>query len=244
MKKIFRKMAVFILSWQAQFYIKKFKPEIILVFGQINRSNIKEEIVKDLADNKYKVRGNLKGYNSEIGVPLSILNLQAGFSSVFKWLKLFFNGFNKLLFKKIKSNDIKEILVLEVTINNLKDIRYLFKFKQPNIVIFSDFDANFSKKSQESVKGLIGFWVRGSAIILNEDLLLSELELPKNKIYKFGLSDKSLIRAYNLQQIENGQKFKFNVNGEEGQANLNKFGVHAVWSYLISRFASNYYKKI
>jgi UDP-N-acetylmuramyl pentapeptide synthase len=238
-------MTVFILQWQARFYIKKFKPDIILVFGQINRSNIKEEIVKELINNGYKARGNLKGYNSEIGVPLSILNLQAGFSSLFRWLKLFLNGFSELLFQK-SPNEIKEILVLEVTIDKLKDIKYLFKYKKPKIVVFSDFGANFSKNNQKIVSDLINLWAGESRIILNENLELSksELKLSNNKIYKFGLSEKSLIRAYNLQQFENSQQFSFNFNGEVGLAKLNKFGIHAIGSYLVAKFILNYFKKI
>ncbi len=237
MKKFFRKIAVFILQWQAQFYIKKFKPDIILVFGQINRTNIKEEIVKELFDNGYKVRGNLKSYNSELGVPLAILDLQAGFSSVFKWIKLLLRGFCKLLIEKATN---KDILILEVTIDKPRDIKYLFK--QPDIVIFSDFEANFSPKLQEFVRDLINFWVGEPLIILNENLL-SEMQLADNKIYQFGLSDKSLIKAYDLQQLENGQQFRFNFNGEEGVVRLSKFGIHAIWNCLISKFILNYLKK-
>lgn len=242
MKKFFRKIVVFILQWQAKVYLEKFKPKLILVCGQINRSNVKEEIIKELQLAGHEVRGNLKGYNSEIGVPLSVLNLEAGFSSIFKWLKLLGQGLKIILQNK---SDQADILVLEVAFAKLDEIKSLFLFNPPKIIIFSDFGANISQEivrhTEQLIKELIG--EEGIFIFNEEEFNPDNLEKIKMKVYKFGVTDKADLQAYNIKKMTDGQEFNCRFNREEGgQVRLNKFGIQAVHASLIARFILSYFK--
>lgn len=117
MKKIVQK----ILYILAKAVLKKYKPDIVGITGSMGKTSTKEAIFAVLAS-KFKVRQNLKNYNNELGVPLSILGRESGFKSVFKWLGVILYGIKLILFR---DKDYPQILVLEMGADHPGDIKYL-----------------------------------------------------------------------------------------------------------------------
>lgn len=117
MKKILKK----ILRFLAKNVLKKYNPDIIGITGSVGKTSAKEAVFAVLEE-KYKIRKNIKNYNNEIGVPLTILGCEAGNRSILKWAMVFLSGIMLIVFKDKKYPDI---LILEMGADRPGDIKYL-----------------------------------------------------------------------------------------------------------------------
>ena len=91
MKQIFKKIIVFILQLEAKLVLLKYKPKIVAVTGSVGKTTTKDTIYTVLS-NAFFVRKSEKSFNSEIGVPLSILGCQNGGNNPIIWIKTIFEG--------------------------------------------------------------------------------------------------------------------------------------------------------
>ena len=79
----------YLLKRLARAVIDKYQPQIIGITGSVGKTTTKEAVLLVLAK-KYRVRGNIKNYNNEIGLPLTILGLESPGRSIGGWLKVLF----------------------------------------------------------------------------------------------------------------------------------------------------------
>lgn len=117
MKKSVQKILYFL----AKLVLKKYKPEVIGITGSMGKTSTKEAIFAVLSS-QFRVRQNLKNYNNEIGVPLSILGVESGYKSIFKWLEVFLKSLKLILFS---DPNYPRILILEMGADHPGDIKYL-----------------------------------------------------------------------------------------------------------------------
>lgn len=111
----------YLLHLLARRVLRKYQPEIVGITGSVGKTSTKEAVFAVLAG-RFRVRQNVKNYNNEIGVPLSVLGAETGGKSLLKWLAVFFKG-AKLIFKR--DANYPEILILEMGADRPGDIRYL-----------------------------------------------------------------------------------------------------------------------
>src|SRR5674476_528469 len=99
MKNLFKKIVVSILTWQARIVLKKYKPKIIAITGSVGKTSTKDAIFTVLS--KFKtVRKSEKSFNSEIGLPLTILGCPNGWDNPFVWIENIISSFILILFKR------------------------------------------------------------------------------------------------------------------------------------------------
>ena len=98
MKQILKKIIIKILTIEARIVLARFKPRVIAVTGSVGKTSAKDAIFAALS-NSLHVRKNQKSFNSEIGVPLTILGLDNGYNNFFKWIQNILEGF-LMIFKK------------------------------------------------------------------------------------------------------------------------------------------------
>lgn len=135
MKDTFKKIIVSIVTWQARLVIKKYKPKIIAITGSVGKTSTKDAIFTILSKFK-KVRKSEKSFNSEIGLPLTILGCPNGWSNPITWLENIIKGFGLILFK----NSYPEYLVLEVGVGKPGDIKNnVAPWLNPDIVVITRF---------------------------------------------------------------------------------------------------------
>lgn len=135
MKDIFKKIIVTIVTWQARLVIKKYKPKIIAITGSVGKTSTKDAIFTILSRFK-KVRKSQKSFNSEIGLPLTILGCPNGWSNPITWLENIAKGFGLILFK----NSYPEYLILEVGVGKPGDIKNnVAPWLNPDIVVITRF---------------------------------------------------------------------------------------------------------
>src|SRR3989344_5394923 len=118
MKKIFKQIIVLIITWQAKLILARYHPKIIAITGSVGKTSTKDAVFTVLS--KFKiVRKSQKSFNSEIGLPLTILGSQNGWDDPFIWLENIIHGFYLILWKR----SYPEYLILEVGAGKPGDIK-------------------------------------------------------------------------------------------------------------------------
>ena len=132
MKSLFKKVVVAVLTFEAKVLLNRTQPTIIAITGSVGKTSTKDAIFSVLKNHK-KTRKSQKSFNSEIGVPLSILGLPNAWDNPFTWLKNFFDGFIIAFF----SRNYPEVLVLECGVDRPGDMANLTKWMSPDIVVMT-----------------------------------------------------------------------------------------------------------
>jgi len=89
MKNILKKIITYIITLQAKYILQKFNPFIIAITGNLGKTSTKDSIYAALKNNLTDIDGEIlinaskKSLNSEIGVPLTILDLESGYTNFF-----------------------------------------------------------------------------------------------------------------------------------------------------------------
>ena len=91
MKSFLKAVVVAILTFEAKLLIRRTKPKIVAVTGSVGKTSTKDAIYTALKDSVY-ARKSQKSYNSELGVPLSILGLENAWNNPVLWVKNIFDG--------------------------------------------------------------------------------------------------------------------------------------------------------
>ena len=134
MKEIFKKIITLFLQWEARLVLKKYKPKIIAVTGSVGKTSTKDAIFTVMSGGFF-VRRSEKSFNSEIGVPLTILGCKNAWSNPFLWVRNLFEGFMLVVLK----NHYPKWLVLEVGADRPGDIKNISKWLKPDVVVVTAF---------------------------------------------------------------------------------------------------------
>lgn len=139
-----------ILKYLATKIIQKYHPDVVGVTGSVGKTSTKEAIATVLAS-QFKVRQNIKNYNNELGVPLTIIGSEDGGRSIFKWLLVIFKALKLIWFK---FGDYPQILILEMGADKPGDIRYLLQIAPCNVGVLTAVSATHTEAfgSIEQVK--------------------------------------------------------------------------------------------
>ncbi|OHA18524.1 MAG: hypothetical protein A2664_02710 [Candidatus Taylorbacteria bacterium RIFCSPHIGHO2_01_FULL_46_22b] len=134
LKQVFKKAVVIIITAQARWVLKKYCPRIVAVTGSVGKTSTKDAIYSVLSKRGF-VRKSDKSFNSEIGVPLTILGLPNAWNNPLHWLANIWSG----LLLVLVQTKYPEWLVLEVGADRPRDIRTIAKWLSPDIVVVTKF---------------------------------------------------------------------------------------------------------
>jgi UDP-N-acetylmuramoyl-tripeptide--D-alanyl-D-alanine ligase len=84
MKTIFRKIIVYILQIESRLVLSKYKPKVVAITGSVGKTSTKDAVYAVVSKIAY-VRKSEKSFNSEIGLPLTILGVPNAWSNPFSW---------------------------------------------------------------------------------------------------------------------------------------------------------------
>lgn len=132
MYQALRAAVVAVLTWEAQLVLKRHKPKIIAVTGSAGKTSTKDAIFCVLSDGRF-VRKSEKSYNSELGVPLTILGLESGWGSPWRWLMNVVKGF----WVVVSPDLYPHWLVLEVGADRPGDIRRIARWLKPDVAVIT-----------------------------------------------------------------------------------------------------------
>ena len=174
-----KKIIIFILQFESRLILKKYKPEIIAITGNVGKTSAKDAIFEVVKSRGY-ARKSQKSYNSEIGVPLAILDRYNAWYSPFSWLANIFVGLRLILFK----DNYPKILVLEVSADRPGDIEKLAKLLNPHIAVITavgevpvhvEFFAGPEDLAREKSKMITNLNAQDFAILNFDDLTVLEM---------------------------------------------------------------------
>ncbi len=134
MKQVFKQIVIAIITAEAKLLLKRARPTIIGITGNVGKTSTKDAIYTVLKQHVH-TRKSQKSFNSDIGVPLSILGLQNGWDSPLLWLRNIVDGAISALF----SRNYPEVLVLEMGVDRPGDMKRLCSWVKPDIAVLTRF---------------------------------------------------------------------------------------------------------
>ncbi len=218
-----------ILYTLARMILKRQKPDVIGITGSVGKTSAKEAIYAVL-DTKYSVRRNIRNYNNEIGVPLTIIGSDTGGRNPFKWAWILTKG---LLYGAIPL-PYPKILVLEMGADHPGDIKYLTTLAPANVGAVTaigdqpshlEFFKDVAQLAKEKHIMFTHMSVDDTAIVnLDEPYSRDIMEKIKAKPFTISLKREADLQAVEIQYSRNpqdmakspqinGLSFKFHYQG-------------------------------
>lgn len=172
MTQFIKNVVVQILIWEARLVLWRYKPRVVAITGSVGKTTTKDAIFAGLSGTLH-VRKSAKSFNSEIGVPLTILGMENAWNNPIKWALNIVSGILLVVFPQ----KYPEWLVLEVGADRPGDIRRVAKWLRPDIAVFTgvpDIPAHveyFSSADDvlKEKRALAEYLKPGGKLILNGD---------------------------------------------------------------------------
>jgi UDP-N-acetylmuramoyl-tripeptide--D-alanyl-D-alanine ligase len=130
MKSLARSVFAGALALIARAVLAKYKPQIVMVTGSVGKTSTKDAVAAALSE-RYYLRASEKSYNSEFGVPLTIIGAKNPWTNVGAWLKVFQEGIALVLFPA----HYPKLLVLEVGADRPGDLKQILRIATPDAVV-------------------------------------------------------------------------------------------------------------
>lgn len=246
MKSIIEK----ILKFLTKRYLARHKPKIVAITGSNGKTSAKEAIFIVLKE-KFKVRKSEKNYNTEIGVPLSVLGVSAPISNLFWPITLL-----RAIIASYFSIKAPEILILEMAADKPGDLKYLTSFIKPDISVITaigDLPVHIESYSgpkavaEEKLYLIKALDSSGVAILNFDDKIVLEMKgKTRAHIFTYGFEDGAMIMAFEEQNnFYNdgdflGIRFKLDFEGKIVPVKIkNVYGKPAVYACLAATVVGN-----
>ncbi len=198
MKKILEK----ILANLAKKIVVKYQPKIVGITGSIGKTSAKEAVSAVLAT-KFNIRKNIKNYNNELGVPLTIIGAESGGRSFTSWLGVWRKA--RQLIRET-DRDYPEVLVLEMGADKPGDIEYLVDIAPCFVGVVTTIGpthleafGNVESVAREKQKIVTHLDKSGFAVLNYDDEVVRAMaEKTKANVVFYGQTDKAQIYALDL----------------------------------------------
>ena len=194
------------MTIEARIVLFRYKPKIVAITGTVGKTSTKDAVFS-IFQKFFYARKNPKSFNSEFGVPLTILDLENQWSSPIGWIKNMLLGLAYIFLP----NRYPRWLILEIGTDRPGDIKKIAKWLKPDIVVatrFADIPVHveFFDSPEDVIKEeqLIAHSLKkdGVLIINNDDDHSVSL---KNKIgcrtISFGMSQKAGVQASHFETL-------------------------------------------
>ncbi len=217
MKSFLKDILIATLEFQARAILKKYRPTIIAVTGSVGKTSTKDVIYSVLFSSCY-IRKSEKSFNSEIGIPLTILGTQNAWNNPLLWLQNIFHGFELILFK----SKYPECLVLEIGADHPGDIQKITKWLKPDITVITrigdipvhiEFFPSVDSLLAEKAYLAKALKKDGILILSADDHKVRELSVLHPKVLTFGIENSATVRASNIDITMHNMSFKLNYEG-------------------------------
>lgn len=209
MRNLFKKIIVAVITLEAQAVVRKYKPKIAAVTGSVGKTSTKDAIFAALQKSEH-VRKSQKSFNSEVGIPLTILGAPNGWNNPFRWLVTVLDGLYLILF----TVPYPEWLVLEVGADRPGDIRALARWLRAEVVVITrlpevpvhvEFFESAEAVIEEKASLINALVPNGTLVLYGDDNLTRSLErrLPETraKLLTFGFNENNDIRGLEVASL-------------------------------------------
>lgn len=227
MKNIFKYIVASILALLARAVVRRYKPYIVMVTGSVGKTSTKDTVAAVLSS-RFLVRKSEKSFNSEFGVPFTILGVDNPWHNPFAW----FSIVKRALILLILPNHYPNMLVLEVGADRPGDLARILRIATPDAVVVTRLpevpvhvEAYASPEAvrEEEFSPAHALLAEAPLIVSADDeyALESAMHTPA-RVISYGLAEGSTVRASNIDFFEScgsvtGMRADVVVNGEQGE---------------------------
>lgn len=193
-------MVVWILRKEARVVLWRFRPMIIGVTGSVGKTSTKEAI-RAVLEARYRLQASPKSYNSEIGLPLTILGESTAWDDVFGWLRVIGGG----LRRTISHSPYPERIVAEFGVDRPGDMDKALALAKPTIGVVTaigeipvhvEFFAGPKELAREKAKLVRALPAGGHAILNFDDDTVREMGARSlARVISYGFGEGSHVRA-------------------------------------------------
>ena len=231
MKHLLKKIIIMVLTLEARLILHKYKPKIVGITGSVGKTSTKDAIAAVLSG-KFIVRKSQKSFNSEFGLPLTILGCDTAWNNPIGWLKNILKG----LWVIVVPHAYPQWLVLEMGVDHPGDMKKMASWVTLDIAVIThignlpvhvEFFPSIESLVEEKAKILSALKSKGLAILTYDDENVLELKgKTKSRVCTFGLNEEADIHAgyYNIMyggnDLPTGINFKVLFNGNVAPVTL------------------------
>lgn len=130
MKNILKPLVTLALAFFARAVLHRYRPRIVMVTGSVGKTSTKDAVAAALSARFY-VRKSEKSFNSEFGVPFTVLGAGNPWGDLLAWAALLKSALALL----ILPNHYPSMLVLEVGADRPGDLARILRIAAPDAVV-------------------------------------------------------------------------------------------------------------
>lgn len=130
--------------------VKKYRPTVVAITGSVGKTTTRSACVSVLSA-RFRVRGSAKNYNNELGVPLTVFDMEAPGRNIASWVALYWKGILQLL---VNDPLFPQVLVVEMGADHPGDIAYLMSIAPPDVSVVTAVSAAHTE-FMGSVEGVL-----------------------------------------------------------------------------------------
>lgn len=214
------------------------RPRVIALAGSTNKSFVKDEVQAVLRNAPFSVRVTPRNFNTDVGLPLSILGLPSGYGDYRAWLPILSQSI-----RSVFHWPFPEVLVLEFGMSNRGDMRYLLSIVHPDIVVLTGVTQRYAEHFSDinAMMKEYGLLVRsmkrdGLLVFNGDSMRLRKIaESFPGKRVSFGLSLACDWQARDVKRVATGESFCVWHSGKlVEESRIDRFGEHHVFARLAS----------
>jgi UDP-N-acetylmuramoyl-tripeptide--D-alanyl-D-alanine ligase len=220
MKRLLRRLIVWKLKVLARLTLRRYHPRIVAVTGSVGKTTTKD-LTAAMLEVRFKLRASQGGYNTEFGVPLTILGERTP-RHFFGW----FGVAVRALWRVVRRHDYPELLVLEMSADKPGDLAYLSRLARPDVAVVTNVQPvhienyeSIEEIATEKSQPVRALPEDGLAILNFDDTRVRMMRtLTEAPTSFYGLTDESNVWADRIAQGPDGLTATIHVRPQEDAA--------------------------
>lgn len=218
MNKYIKKLIIFLLKIVSQLILWRHKPVVVAITGSVGKTTTKDVVAHGMAS-VAKIAKADKSYNSDFGVPLSIIMEPNAWGSTLGWFNVILKGIKVLI-----KDEYPKVLILEVGTRFPGDIERIAKWLKPHVSMITHIPAvpvhieffGTREKIIDEKSALVKHTRMGGSVILNKDsqYVYEIAQNTTHPVITIGFDETSDVTVNNIERVisSNGvYGMKFNI---------------------------------
>lgn len=239
MKKLLKFMIASVLALLARAVVHRYHPRIVMVTGSVGKTSTKDAVAAVLSA-RFLVRKSEKSFNSEFGVPFTILGADNPWDDPLAWISLV----KRSLALLVLPNQYPNMLVLEVGADRPGDLARILRIATPDAVVVTQLpevpvhvEAYASPEAVREEEFSPAYALAaGAPLIISEDDLyaLDAARRSPARVISYGMTETASVRVSNIafSEVEGvvtgmcadvtkeGESSKVSVKGSVGEVQI------------------------